>query len=644
MWEEQFEEQFSVAGGTNPERRRQKYPVGAGARYAGMRRPKRVVLSSVAAITTVLAGAFVSSSGVAAAATTPYLNIGECCGWGLWSYNPFSSTWPGQINDFVVLPLAVQVPPNITGFVPQLASSWQVQGSNLVVHLRSGAKWQDGSSFTSTDVLDTALLEGTEGNFGWADFTNITTPSPTEVVFSARPGVPMATLEAAVLGEQIYPASVYGRFVTPDLDKQEVAYYNEAAKNPTAASKSADGKALATVFSNLSKYEPKKVVGDGPYQLVNMTTSEIELKKWPGFYDASKVHAPGVDFRNGSSNNVVYPWLLSNTTDFSNAFLPPNIVESLKSMPNWKIAIANSFEFNLLFNNQLYPLNLTKVRQAIAYVLPRDEMVTTTYGTVDPDAAVEPHPDGISPWLEGSYLTPAEIKQLNPYNLDPNKATSLLKSAGFKLSGGNWITPKGKPFTLNIYIQSAATDVVQSMEVAVNALDSFGIQSTLTAIPGGEVTPDLENGTAGLSWVTTINLDPLLEFADVLGRDASGGGYNFPIAGTYAGDKGLGYGPVEKVPGLGKVNVPNTIDNEAASVAPGKEMDQLTWDWARLVNQQLPYIQWENKLHQYAYSTTRYDDWPALTGKGMALWNDISYSGNPGILLALEDGYIRPVG
>jgi peptide/nickel transport system substrate-binding protein len=621
----------------------------------GARRQRRLAVPSAVAIAALLGGASAGSPAFAAEPTSagtaaPYFDIGECCGWGsTWSYNPFSSAWPGQLNDLTLLPLAVQVPPNMTGFVPQLATSWQAQGNELVIHLRSGLKWQDGSTFTSTDVVDTALLQGTEGNFSWGYFTNVTAPSPEEVVFTARPGVPMASLEQGVLGQEIYPSSVFGRFVTPNLDQEEVAYYNEAAKNASAASNSAAGKALAAVFSKLVEYAPSKLVGDGPFQLVSMTTGEIKLTKWDGFYDASQIHQPGILFRNGSSNNLIYPWLLDNTTDFSNAYLPPTVVEALKAKPEWHIAIANSFEFNLLFNNQRYPFNMTKVRQAIAYVLPRATMVSATYGTVDPDAAVEPHPDGLSPWMEGSYLTPGEIKQLNPYNLDPAKATALLKSAGFRLSGGNWVTPKGKPFTLSIYIQSSATDVVQSMEVAVNALDSFGIQTTLEAIPGSEILPDLETGTADMSWVTTINLDPLTEFADVLGHETSsiggvGGGYNFPVLGTYKGDKGLGFGPVENVPGLGKVNVPNAITTQAATVPPGKKMDQLVWDWARLVNQQVPYIQWENKLHQYAFSTTRYTDWPPLGAQGQAtaLWNDLSYSGNPGLLLMMEGGYIRP--
>ncbi len=616
----------------------------------GARRQRRLAVPSAVAIAALLGGASAGSPALAAEPTSagtaaPYFNIGECCGWGsTWSYNPFSSAWPGQLNDLTLLPLAVQVPPNMTGFVPQLATSWQAQGNELVIHLRSGLKWQDGSAFTSTDVVDTALLQGTEGNFSWGYFTNVTAPSPEEVVFTARPGVPMASLEQGVLGQEIYPSSVFGRFVTPNLDQEEVAYYNEAAKNASAASNSAAGKALAAVFSKLVEYAPSKLVGDGPFQLVSMTTGEIKLTKWGGFYDASQIHQPGIVFRNGSSNNLIYPWLLDNTTDFSNAYLPPTVVEALKAKPEWHIAIANSFEFNLLFNNQRYPFNMTKVRQAIAYVLPRATMVSATYGTVDPDAAVEPHPDGLSPWMEGSYLTPGEIKQLNPYNLDPAKATALLKSAGFHLSGGNWVTPKGKPFTLSIYIQSSATDVVQSMEVAVNALDSFGIQTTLEAIPGSEIVPDLETGIADMSWVTTINLDPLTEFADVLGRQGPNGGYNFPVLGTYKGDKGLGFGPVANVPGLGKVNVPSTIDTQAATVAPGKQMDQLVWDWARLVNQQVPYIQWENKLHQYAFSTTRYTDWPPLGAQGQAtaLWNDLSYSGNPGLLLMMEGGYIRP--
>lgn len=606
---------------------------------------RSVAFAAVAATVSLLAAACGSSLPAAASKASsrktpggPYLTMGMCCGWTSWSYNPFSSNFPGFASDLVYLPLALQIPPKISGYEPQLATSWKMSGTKLVIRLRGGVHWQDGKSFTSKDVYDTFLLDGTEGAGGWSDFSDISAPNAHEVVLTIRKGVPAANLEAAVLGVTPYPASVYGSYITPKLKSEEIAYYNLATESPSSAANSPEGKALSSVFTKLAADHPPTMIGDGPFRLVNMTLNEAKLARWSGFYDASKVHIAGIDYKGATENQLIYPWLLHGIADFSNVFMPPAIVSQWLKTRGAHIAIPHAFQFDLTFDARRYPLNMVKVRQALAYVMPRSTMVRTVYGTVDPDAAVEPHPDGMAPWQESLYLSKAQIAKLNTYPLDPAKATSLLKSAGFHKSKGQWITPEGKPFTLTVYIQSAASDVVSSMDIASKAFSAFGIKTTLTAIPSASVTPDLEQGSSDLAWVTDNNLNPLIQYDNILGHTD-----NFPNIGTYKGDQGIGFGPTVKVPGLGVVNVPDTLDAEAASVPPGPKMNKLVWDWARLVNQDLPYLQWQNKLHQYPYSTRNFTDWPPVGKDGTSpLWDVFGYNLNGGLLLSLERGYLRP--
>jgi hypothetical protein len=54
---------------------------------------------------------------------------------------------------------------------------------------------------------------------------------------------------------------------------------------------------------------------------------------------------------------------------------------------------------------------------------------------------------------------------------------------------------------------------------------------------------------------------------------------------------------------------------EYETVGPGPEMNALTWDWARLVGQQVPYLWYATKVYQFPFSTTHYTDYPPLNSK-----------------------------
>lgn len=609
-------------------------------RQTTLRRPATVFAMGVAACL-VLAACGTNTSGAAAglhaperpagapaASGTLRLDLGSP--WGTsWSFNPYNPNFP-LMGGAIDLPLAIQNPPVMTDYIPQLASSWKAHGHQLLVHLRPDAKWQNGQALTSKDVADTIVLDGTEGAAIWNDIDGIATPSSHEIVLTVRNGVPVATAEQDLFnGVTPYPAGEYGRFVTPGLEHEEVAYYDEDQTNPTAAANSSDKAAMNNAFTALSKFAPKTLIGDGPFKLRAINSVEAKLSKWGGFYDASKIHIKQLEFLKGGTQNV-YPILDGQQADLSWSYMPPAVVSRYLQTPNAHMALEPRQEFVIEFNDHAYPLDITKVRQALAYVIPRKKIITLTYGTHDAGGALATHPDGLSPSIQGLWLTKRQIDSLNTYPVNLSKAAKLLESVGFHRTKGQWIMPNGHPFKLNAIVSSSFSDVVTAFDVTGTSLSNFGIKTQVTAAASTAAETDFYDGNYDLAWGQPDSLNPLDEFDQMLGTSD-----NFPTLGTYKGQRALGYGPTASVPGLGRIQVPQTIDAEAAKTAPGKKMKQLTWDWARLVNTQVPYLEYGYKMNQIEYLTSRFDHWPPTSN---AAFKSLYYND---LALMLEDGYVR---
>lgn len=573
------------------------------------------------------------------ATSTAYLDWAPCCSWGTtWSLNYYNPLALGIVDGLVVLPLAVEEYPSLSKFTPQLASSWSVSGETLTIHVRNGVKWQNGQSVTAKDVYDTIVLDGTEGGAGWLYIKNVSMPSSHEVVITAEPGTNMVLLEDDVLPRTIWPASVYGKFVTNSLEKDEAAYYSEDYVDPAAAAKMPQYSTISSVFKKLSAMTVPKEIGDGPFELKAINTAEALLVKSPSFYRASDVHIGGIKYID-DPNQEIYPLLYSGSADFSNVYMSPAILKKWLATPGAHVEDLPAFTYNLMMNDSKYPLNITAVRQALAYIIPRAGMIDAAYGNGglkgDGGGVENMHPDGLPTFLNSKYLTTSERHSLNAYPVNDAKAASLLESAGFHKSGSSWMMPNGKPFDLTFLVNSSTTDIVSSFEDAASALKAFGIGASVDATEGTIQSQDLYKGDFELNMGFFGGVNPLQIFSAELGR-----GENFENLGAYAGKRGIGFGPTLAVPGIGTVNVPHTVDLEAEKVGPGAEMDRLTYDWARLINQDVPFITYGTKGYQFPYSSAHFGDWPSSSNP---VWSVLSQGNmNEGLTLMLEDGFIRP--
>ena len=98
-------------------------------------------------------------------------------------------------------------------WVPQLAESVTLDGTSLVIKLRSGLKWTDGTDVLAKDVAGTIYLQklnAAQGTIGWDQLVSATADDDTTVTVTyteAFTGVEHGALKAQVLP---YPVTALG--------------------------------------------------------------------------------------------------------------------------------------------------------------------------------------------------------------------------------------------------------------------------------------------------------------------------------------------------------------------------------------------------------------------------------------------------
>lgn len=549
-------------------------------------------------------------------------------GWDAsWSYNPFASN-AMTFSTLVVLPLAYQMRPK-DNYDPMLATKWTVTPKAITIDLRSGVKWQNGTPVTSQDVMDTFEIYGAESELLGAEngITNMTAPNSHEVVFTLKAGSNTTTMLQDILGTTLVPSSEYGQFVTPQLLKDDL----EANSGGSGAVVSKAAAYTKSVMDRVVKFQPKSLIGNGAYRLTGMTTDEAILKKSTNFYDAGSIHVPEIVVWAADTNPQGWAEMAANHTDYAWTGASVSILKSWATNPYHKTKLVWDWStYDWYFNSKHYPLNMTGVRQAIAYVLNRPELTEIGNGFMrnDPTSI----PTGLQQVIQNEWLTPKELASFNKYSYDPKKAAQILTGLHFKKTASGWLMPNGKPFTLSIILPSGYSGPTISGAEAASELSQFGIKTTATAVeqPGYWTEQDKGQYQISWGWGGWWVMNPIQQFYDSL--------VNENYTPHESGYNGLGFGPVVDVPGLGKVNITDNLTNDVNNVTNKAEIAKLTLDYARLVNQQLPFLQYNSKRDIVWYSTQYYVDWPTK----LLYWNQLGGNANGALALMLMHGFIRP--
>ena len=374
-----------------------------------------------------------------------------------------SAILSSQLTGIMYLSLLQQAP-NGT-LEPQLASSWSVNpnATSFTFNLRPNLKWSDGLPLNASNVaytfglfVNSSLLDSFNGFEVGPLIKSMNVVNQTTIIFTLKHSF-APFLQYAGLGKVIVPETQFSKVSN------------------------------LTSFSNSGS-----PVGDGPYVLENWTPGSSILRFYanPYFYlGAPKLSVIDVEILTSDST---IPSLLSSGS-ITMAQPAPSQLASLKGVANISTSISPGDSIFgtyfdpaclLMYNNELYPYNVTAVKQALAYAINRTEIVSlglSGQGSIGSQSQL--------PTSLGSSISP----NVPNYKYNPDKAEAMLTSLGFKKnSNGYFEFANGTLWQPTILNTGGVESSVAS--IIVLNLKAAGIDANQETITTGSLVSALEYG------------------------------------------------------------------------------------------------------------------------------------------------------
>jgi peptide/nickel transport system substrate-binding protein len=498
------------------------------------------------------------------------------------------------------------------------SSSLDEANKTYTMKLRSGLTWSDGSPVTAKDVVTTFNLHWLMRQQAWTFLSDVKAQDDTSVLFTI--GTPSTVLERFILRAPILPDSVYGQWGTKA----------ETIRKAKGSLDSGPGKQLNADFQ---KFRPENPVVSGPfnYDVKSMTNSQMTLVKNPKGLFADKIGFEKVVLYNGETSDIT-PVVMNKDVDYATHGFA---VASEKTLQGNGFRILRPPVYSgpsLVFNYTTHPeLADVKVRQAIAYVLDRNENGTVALGDSGKPCKFMA---GFSDILVPDWISDEDQKKLNAYDKDEAKATQLLQDAGWKKVGGKWQTPAGKPAAYDIKFPTEFADWNPAATNAADQLNKFGFNITKRGITFTQLNPDVLAGKFDIAiqgWGASNHPHPYFAFIQDLYT------FNYVVAANQGG-KGMNF-PLKQTTSAGPIDLQAVVDKSAQGLNLDEQKGNVTAA-ALAFNELLPIIPlWE-----------RYGNNPALEGKRVAkfpadddpIMKNAPYADNF-VIMYMYQGKVAPV-
>ena len=357
-----------------------------------------------------------------------------------------ATVWPGMacFNNLVMFDPFKPVE-SFDSVIPELAEKWSWQDNyrNLVLFLRKGVKWHDGTPFTSKDVKYTfdmvreakdaqTRLRINPRKDWYANVENIEAADPHTVIFHLKRPQPSLLMMLASGYSPVYPAHV------PVNDFRS------------------------------------KCVGTGPYKLKEWKKGEyIEFTRNPDYWVPGRPYLDGIRYLIIKERGTRFAALQAGRLDISfpgEATKP--IADQLKTSGaklNFTL-VGTNVNDNLIMNLKKPPFDNVKVRRAISLAVDRRAYAKAVHqGGAVAGASMQPKPYGFWGLIE------KDLVRLPGYGKpEDNKAQArkLLAEAGYG--------PQ-KPLQVEMGTRAIAI-YVDFASFVINELKQVGVEATLKQV------------------------------------------------------------------------------------------------------------------------------------------------------------------
>lgn len=252
--------------------------------------------------------------------------------------------------------------------------------------------------------------------------------------------------------------------------------------------KDEDGITLSGTYSSYQDYTPTYFPATGPYKIKAYDANEMILEKNQDWYNADKVGFKTIKLINSIGDASLFANMIINGSIdlWLNTPSKPTIDNILKQNENIAFyKVLSPYTHGVKFNmNKTSTLWTNTVREAFQYIFDRNEVRklacyyantswTPMNGMTDTD---------LDTWLSDGAKKQIETKFT--YDFDLNKATELLKSAGWSRKSGKWYDQRGKLVEIIIGYDGSNTVPSSIAEQVQAQLSAFGIQASLKRAAG----------------------------------------------------------------------------------------------------------------------------------------------------------------
>jgi peptide/nickel transport system substrate-binding protein len=515
--------------------------------------------------------------------------------------NPWSQGGDGTHLAFVYEPLFLYLPDG-GEYRAQLGLSYRSAGPRLTIQLRQDARWHDDTPFSSQDVKSSFLLYWLQG---WGGrLKRIETPDAGTITFEwYEPPGPLEIRQ--VLGRRIQaPAHVFGQWARPaELLLLEADRTLGAARPRTPAQQTAyEGLQLrkSALLQPIYALRPERPIGTNAYRVTKVTASELVLELARSSWHR-QARVEQVRILRGSTNDVMWAYLLGGDIDASHAATPPDVARQIQRLnPRVRlIHLPDYADFGFAFNLRRPPLGDRIFRQALARMLDRDRLrMVASYDSVTSDAAQLPlmqryAPRWVSARLQASLLS---------YPYQPEQAIRQLEAAGYRRDDhGRWMTPGRQPISLEIAVIAGRSDWVLASEAAATELTRFGVPTQVRTFDAALYHQLLRQGSFDLAAASGFDYRQLTHPGVSLDLLFSQGGY-----------LGRAVGIPRQLPGPGgePIDLQRSLEALASSADPlavQAAAEALLW----LANRELPFLSiYEKRISVFALEDERVRGWP----------------------------------
>ncbi|NYI06767.1 ABC transporter substrate-binding protein [Allostreptomyces psammosilenae] len=372
-------------------------------------------------------------------ADTLIVYTGQAGDWQI-NFNPYSPTMlegPGTIFEplFYYNNLSDSEP------TPRLGTdfSWNEDGTELTISLRSDATWTDGEPFTAADVeftLDMVAENPTLNSTGYAGDAEAVDDTTVRITFEE----PAYMEEAQILGKLfIVPEHIWADLEDPATNVME---------NP---------------------------VGTGPFTLGQFTPQAFTLTANPDYYDGEPA-LKNVRYVALSGNQSGADALSAGTIDWQTGPVP-DIANVSENYPGYEAITVPMNQTTLMTCSNAEmgctgPQTDQAVRQAIYYAIDRTQLNALAFENTSSE---------ISPGFallerDAEYISDQLPEPTAPMSPDTARSDELLQGAGWTKGGDGIYAKDGERLSLTVKVVAGWTDYITAVDTMAQQLKAAGIE------------------------------------------------------------------------------------------------------------------------------------------------------------------------